>query len=67
MMFCGRVDSSTADGHHGLAHEGEDIRAHVLSFADFEAFLATSGARVLPLLTLGLWLRLNRTELRKRG
>ena len=25
-LFCGRVDSTTADGIHGLAHEGEEIR-----------------------------------------
>jgi len=65
-LFVGLADLS-APGGGGLAHEGEDIRAHVLSFADFDAFLETSGARVLPLLTLGLWLRLNRTSLRERG
>lgn len=25
-LYCGRVDASTADGVHGLAHEGEEIR-----------------------------------------
>lgn len=30
-VFVGRVDSSQAEGIHGLAHEGEDIRVRVVS------------------------------------
>jgi len=30
-LFVGRVDSREADGIHGLAHEGEEIRVHVMS------------------------------------
>ncbi|MDQ8039043.1 MAG: NUDIX domain-containing protein [Rickettsiella sp.] len=29
-LFCGQIDSSQAQGVHGLANEGEDIRLHVL-------------------------------------
>ncbi len=28
-LFCGRIDATGAGGHHGLAGEGEDIRASV--------------------------------------
>jgi len=31
-LYCGRVDSSRADGIHGLDEEGEDIRVEVMSF-----------------------------------
>jgi ADP-ribose pyrophosphatase len=30
-LYCGRVDSSSADGVHGLEHEGEELRVVVLS------------------------------------
>jgi ADP-ribose pyrophosphatase len=30
-LYVGRVDSRQADGIHGLAHEGEEIRVHVMS------------------------------------
>ncbi len=30
-LYIGEVDASTAQGLHGLAHEGEDIRVHVVS------------------------------------
>ena len=34
MLFCGRVDSSQADGIHGLAEENEDIRVVVKPLAE---------------------------------
>jgi len=40
MLFCGRVDSSTAGGVHGLDEEGEDIRVHVASVDEAAALLA---------------------------
>lgn len=63
-LYCGRVDASTADGIHGLAEEGEDIRVVTMS-AD-EAFAAVADGRirvtnaVIPL----QWLALNHNRLR---
>lgn len=36
MLFCGRVDSRTAGGIHGLASEHEELRVVVKSFAEIE-------------------------------
>lgn len=33
-LFCGKVDASNSGGIFGLAHEGEDIRVHVLTLED---------------------------------
>ena len=38
-LFCGRVDSSSAGGVHGLDDEGEDIRVMVVSVDDALALL----------------------------
>ena len=38
-LFCGRVDSEGVGGLHGLAEEGEDIRATVMSVQDAVALL----------------------------
>ncbi|HVH81870.1 MAG TPA: NUDIX domain-containing protein, partial [Stellaceae bacterium] len=39
MLYCGRVDSSTAGGIHGVADEAEDIRVVVKPLAELEAML----------------------------
>ena len=33
-IYCGQVDASAAGGVHGVAHEHEDIKVHVMSAAD---------------------------------
>ena len=38
-LFCGRVDSATAAGIHGLAQEHEDIRVAVKNILEIEALL----------------------------
>lgn len=43
-LFCARVDSTTIDGLHGLAHEGEDIRVFTLPVA--EAYEMTRDGRI---------------------
>jgi len=64
-LFCARVDSTAADGIHGV-DDGEDIRVVVMA-AD-EAFAAVAEGRILatnavvPL----QWLALNRDRLRAR-
>lgn len=40
-LYCGRVDSSNAEGIHGLDHEGEDIKVEVLSLDQASAELYT--------------------------
>jgi len=65
-LFIGLADLSAPAGG-GLDHEGEDIRTHVLPYASFDAFLDTPAAAILPLLTLGLWLRAARPSLRQGG
>ena len=39
MLFCGRVDSPSASGVHGLADEHEDIRVVVKTLAELEAMV----------------------------
>jgi ADP-ribose pyrophosphatase len=65
-MFCGRVDASTADGHHGLAHEGEDIRVVVRPFDEAWAELHRGGLDNSITVIALLWLQVNRGALRQR-
>lgn len=63
MFAC--VDSSQADGIHGLPDEGEDIKVHVLS-ADSAFELARTGRIINGPTLIGLqWLELNRQWIRK--
>ncbi len=65
-LFCGRVDSTTADGIHGIDAEGEDIRVVVLS-AD-EAIKGIESGRINSTATIIAlqWLAMNRDDLRGR-
>lgn len=63
-LFVGRCDSEGAGGVHGLPEEGEDIRVHVISFAD--AMQAVRDGRInnaASIIALQ-WLALNRDEVR---
>ncbi len=65
-LFCGEADATTANGIHGLAEEGEDIRAFV---EPADAAIARLGAgNVLngPTMITLQWLALNRAALRTR-
>jgi len=66
VLYCGRVDASKADGIHGLAHEGEDIRVRVIPAS--EALAMLEQGTVLSAMTLIAlqWLALNRGRLRER-
>ncbi|MGB0684422.1 MAG: NUDIX domain-containing protein [Magnetovibrionaceae bacterium] len=58
-LFGGRVDATKAGGHHGLEHEGEDIRVHVVGRQ--EVYGLMDQGRITNAMTLiGLqWFRLH--------
>jgi ADP-ribose pyrophosphatase len=59
-LFCGRVDSTHADGVHGAIEEGEDIKVHVVTL-DAALTLLKSGTLNSANLIIALqWLALNR-------
>lgn len=63
ILVCAEVDSTRADGIHGVKEEGEDIKVHVLSCDD--AFQAMKDGRInsaTPILALQ-WLAMNRERL----
>ena len=65
VLFCGRVDSTSAGGVHGLAEEHEDIRVVVKTLAEIEALL-DSGAIESGHTLIGLyWLLRHRDRLTK--
>lgn len=65
-LFCGIIDSQGLGGVHGLAEEGEDIRASVVGF-DEAWDLVQSGRIESAIPIIGLqWLAMNRQDLRRR-
>jgi len=66
ILFIGRVDASTAGGVHGLEHEGENIKVHVLSVR--EAMRLLDRGRINAHLTYVAlaWLGRHRRRLRER-
>lgn len=65
VIFCGRVNASNAGGLHGLAHEHEDIKVHVLSVADALDLLKTGKVRSAPAIIALQWLALHREEVNR--
>lgn len=62
-LFCAKVDASNAGGIHGLAHEHEDIKVHVMTTA--EAFDLVERGEInnaMSLIALQ-WLQLNKKML----
>lgn len=53
-----------AAGIGGVAEEAEDIRAHVIGYADLQALVASGEAENGPLLISALWLAAHRDRLR---
>ncbi|MCF2870491.1 NUDIX domain-containing protein [Octadecabacter sp. G9-8] len=53
-----------ANGTGGLVAEAEDIRSHIMTWAEFDAALNAGKFRLMPLLVAGLWLARNRDRLR---
>ena len=65
MLFCARVDSTSAGGLHGLPEEHEDIRVVVKTLAEIEA-LIDAGAIESGHTLIGLyWLLRHRDRLRQ--
>lgn len=64
-LFCGQVDASQAQGVHGLASEGEDIRLHVLKVK--EAYHLVNKGKIDNAATIIalLWLQQNEKMVRK--
>jgi len=63
-LYCGRVDASTAGGIHGVADEGEDIRAFSLPTDDALKMMRNGLIDVASPLIALQWLELNRRRLR---
>lgn len=62
-LFCAKIDASNAGGIHGLTHEHEDIKVHVMSTA--EAFALIDAGRLNNAMSLVAlqWLQLHKKEL----
>jgi len=65
-LFCGRVDSSKAEGIHGLDHEGEDIRVVVMSAEEAIAAISSGKINSTASIIALQWLAMNRDDLRGR-
>jgi ADP-ribose pyrophosphatase len=65
-LFCGCVDSSKAEGIHGLDHEGEDIRVVVLPAEEAINGIASGRINSTSSIIALQWLALNRDDLRLR-
>ena len=63
-LFCGRVSSAAIGGIHGLAEEGEDIRALVLGVDEALRLLADGAIRNAHTLIALQWLQLNRDRVK---
>jgi len=65
-LYCGKTNTSSIARYHGLEHEGEDIKAHVLSFAESVKWYRQGRFNsAMPMLAIQ-WLMLNRDRLRAR-
>ena len=64
-IFVGIADlPDDLPGPGGKADEDEDIRSHLMDWADFDARLVSGGFRLVPLELAGHWLARNRDRLR---
>jgi len=66
LIYCGRVDATRAGGVHGLESEHEDIRVHVLAWADAWDAIASGQVRNAAGIIALQWLALHRDALRDR-
>ncbi len=63
-LFAARARLDTVGGIHGLDHEGEDIRAHVVPFEQAMAMVADGTIHAAAPIIALQWLALNREWLR---
>lgn len=63
-ILCGLADSTKANGIHGIADEGEDIKVSVLDYDEVVDLLESDHiSSAIPIIALQ-WLQLNRERLR---
>jgi ADP-ribose pyrophosphatase len=65
VLFCGRVDSASAGGVHGLPEEHEDIRVVVKTVTEVEALLDAGVIESGHTLIALSWLLRHRDRLRR--
>jgi len=65
-LYCARVDSAATGGIHGLAEEGEDIRAFALPREAALGLLAEGRICTAPAVVALQWLALNHVALRQQ-
>ncbi|MDR4514293.1 ADP-ribose diphosphatase [Nitrosomonas sp.] len=63
-LFCGRVDTTHAGGIFGVAHEGEDIRVHVVAYETALQYLKAGKINSASAIIALQWLALNRDHVR---
>lgn len=66
MLYCGRVDASSAGGLHGLAHEGEDIRVLPMEFGTAMELMESGKICAATAVMTLQWLALHREQVRSR-
>ena len=65
VLFCGRIDSASAGGVHGLPEEHEDIRVVVKSLAEIEALVDAGAIESGHTLIALYWLLRHRDRLQR--
>ena len=64
-LYYAEVDSRTADGVHGVEHEGEDIMVQVVSYSQALALLQQGRINSATPVIAMQWLQLNRDRLQR--
>ena len=65
-IFCACTDATRANGIHGLAAEGEDIKVIVMPFGEVMKALDDGRINAGPAIIAVQWLALHRDEIRLR-
>lgn len=64
-LYCGEVDSTHAEGVHGLDHEGEDIRVVVMDAVEAIGELYQGRANSTSIIIALQWLTMNKASLKE--
>ena len=64
-LFCGQVNASTARGIHGLEHEGEDIKVHVVSAKQAFEYVGNGKINNAASIIALQWLQLNHESIKR--
>ncbi|AMO54357.1 ADP-ribose pyrophosphatase [Endozoicomonas montiporae] len=65
MLYCGITDASKAGGCYGVEDEGEDIKVHVVPFAEAYAMVKDGRIANAPAVIALQWLKLHHQELQQ--